>query len=203
MEAFAQHNYEASDLRVLNQCRTFLHAVTLADVTMADGKFITQEAWNGNQLNGNRINPYEFPRQPPKLPAKHWGVWQSAIQELFLRTCGDTNHAHTLLQPLGAWTKDPLLTCNWAYNPTTTKAYKHATAGWVVYNPRGRSRARTRGTFQAIPTLPHNTRVATLYTHQKQPSLATLQFFSQHPVRRPPTTSSPTNLEEAPTPNGR
>jgi hypothetical protein len=106
-----------------------------------------------------------------------------------------------LLQPLGAWTKDPLLTCNWAFNPTTTKAYKRTTAGWVVYNPRGRSRARTGGTFQAtnicIPTLPHNTRVATLYTHQKQPSLATLQSFSQHPVQRLPTTSSPTNLEEA------
>jgi hypothetical protein len=75
MEAFAQHNYEASDLRVLNQCRTFLQSVTLADVTTADGKFITQEAWNGNQLNGNRINPYDFPRQPPKLPAKHWELW--------------------------------------------------------------------------------------------------------------------------------
>jgi hypothetical protein len=203
MEAFAQHNYEASDLRVLNQCRTFLQAVTLADVTMADGKFITQEAWNGNQLNGNRINPYEFPRQQPKLPAKHWELWRSALQELFLKTYGDTNQAHALLQPLGAWNKDPLLTCNWAFNPTTTKAYKRTTKGWEIYNPRGRSRvgARTGGTFQAtstfIPTLPHNTRVATLYTHQKQPSLATLQSFSHHLVRRPPTTSSPTNLEEA------
>jgi hypothetical protein len=56
MEAFTQHNYEAPDLKVLNQCRTFLQAVTLADVTTADGKFITQEAWNGNQGNGNRIN---------------------------------------------------------------------------------------------------------------------------------------------------
>ena len=38
MEAFIAAKYSAKDLAMLNQCRTFLKAVTLADISTANGR---------------------------------------------------------------------------------------------------------------------------------------------------------------------
>ena len=93
--------------------------------------------------NHNRCNQYVFPRQPNKLSAKHWDLWRLALQEVFLKTYGNTNRAHMLAQPLGPWLQDPLQQCEWAFHPLTSTAFHRSPTGWLIYSPRGRSNSRT------------------------------------------------------------
>ena len=51
MEAFYRAKYTAADLKKLNECRTFLKVVTLADICTADGKFIVKK-------NNGRTTPF-------------------------------------------------------------------------------------------------------------------------------------------------
>jgi hypothetical protein len=49
MDEFLKAGYEGTTLKELNECRMFLHAVTLSDIVSADGLQITINAWNQSQ----------------------------------------------------------------------------------------------------------------------------------------------------------
>ena len=61
MELFAQSDYKLGQLQILNECRMFLQAITLADITSADGKSVRADAYQGIN-RGIQANNYEFPR---------------------------------------------------------------------------------------------------------------------------------------------
>jgi hypothetical protein len=47
MDEFIIFGYAGNQLKQINECRMFLHAVTLSDIVTANGKEITLHSWNG------------------------------------------------------------------------------------------------------------------------------------------------------------
>ena len=89
-------------MKKLNECRMFLHAVTLSDIVSADGEEITIYAWNGTQEDRG-VSQYQWPQTQKSLPNEHWEQWRSAIGKLFLlRHTGRTLKERLLLE----WNED-------------------------------------------------------------------------------------------------
>jgi hypothetical protein len=47
MPLFAQHGYRNKELRLLNQCRCLLQALTVADLLTADSTRVCKDSWLG------------------------------------------------------------------------------------------------------------------------------------------------------------
>jgi hypothetical protein len=77
MSTFSDAGYTGQSLRVLNQCRRFLQATTVADLVHATGNQLCEDAWWGPQ-NDSRRSLYQWPRT--ERPAnKHWNLWRRAL----------------------------------------------------------------------------------------------------------------------------
>jgi hypothetical protein len=83
MEAFADNDFNPNELLLLNQCRTFLHAVTLSDLCTANLSEISWDALYGK--TNTRPRKYGWPRMPPHLSPSHWQIWQKALTRCFLK----------------------------------------------------------------------------------------------------------------------
>ena len=59
------------------------------------------------------IRLLEWPRKAPSLSQQHWNDWQTAMDECFLQPYSQEKLLH---RPLGPWTVDPKLTCEWVYS---------------------------------------------------------------------------------------
>jgi hypothetical protein len=66
-------------LIALNVCRMYLHAVTILDISTADGLFITNPAWSGMR-NTTQHSKYQWPRT--HIPGNStWQLWQEALEK--------------------------------------------------------------------------------------------------------------------------
>jgi hypothetical protein len=119
MQAFVRKNYSSNQLRMLNTCRCFLKAVTLADICKADGRAITTEAYAGIPYS-QTSNSYKWPRQPSSLKAEYWTFWKQALNACFLRD-EDTRR---LWMPLREWHSDPSTYWPWMYRAASKTLYK-------------------------------------------------------------------------------
>jgi hypothetical protein len=77
MPLFVQHGYQDNNLRILNQCRCFLQALTLGDVLAADSRRVCEDSWL-RVCNHSRRSEYTWPRTE-KPAARHWVMWQQAL----------------------------------------------------------------------------------------------------------------------------
>jgi hypothetical protein len=115
MQTFVHHGYRKQDLVFLNQCRMFLSATTLTDISTADGQFIIADAWEGKRYH--HASPFNWPRQPPTLSRSHWTLWKQALSKFVLQT----EHNRRLRSPLGDWTR--LSTWTWFFSPSESRLY--------------------------------------------------------------------------------
>ena len=134
-------------LRELNLCRQFLEVVTLADITLLDGKQICKWAYEGNDKH-KRYRSTVTRRKPPRQMLK-WAQWRK-----FLVKGG--------LNPIsGKWQTNigPLSTAeessNWIfwYSQNEGKIFSKHGAVWTTYMRKHR-RASTRslrGAFRRVP----------------------------------------------------
>lgn len=112
MEEFMNQRVPQEELKWLNWCRLFLHAVTISDIVTADGKFIDPDSWNGRR-SCSRKDRFEWPRT--KRPSEtHWNTWRSWIQKTFVKN-GSSSRA--LRNPLGGWL-DTLDEWRWVFSPS-------------------------------------------------------------------------------------
>ena len=81
MEAFIAAKYSAKDLAMLNQCRTFLKAVTLADISKARGDSFAVGIYNGVLLAQQSQSTLEDPFQE-RPSAQVLSLWQRFLREL-------------------------------------------------------------------------------------------------------------------------
>jgi len=90
---------KSKDLFDLNECRKFLHAVSLADITTVAGTHIKPDAREGIAPTGVRtIGPW--PRSPPTT-ALNWKLWKEALRVSF-----GLDSFYGLAVPLGSWKKE-------------------------------------------------------------------------------------------------
>jgi hypothetical protein len=153
MQAFVDNGYKNKDLRLLNLCRMWVQAITLADITTGNGLYLRSQTHNGDYLK-QTIDNKEWPKGG--APDKHsWRLWETALQQCFLQP-----HAtyKKLRQPLGTWKNLPI---HWKWFHTAdsdTLFEKEDTNQWRLWtrNPGHRTTRNPgyRRTLQTITTLP-------------------------------------------------
>lgn len=90
MERFLDVGYEGTNLRILNHIRIHLHAITLADITTADGKRISTAAWNLKAGN-NLCEKFNWPRTASTFPVLWKQLWQVALRQTFIQLSRNPN----------------------------------------------------------------------------------------------------------------
>lgn len=207
MEVFSDYCTDPNELQQLNWCRTFLQAVTVADIATADGKGIRQAAYDGIP-SSQRANTYEFPRQPPSLPKAYWTTWQRFLSEHLLKAYSRSPQGKDLQQPLGSWLIDPRECWHWFYRPTSQELYERVGSRWKIY--RSRRSSRTGSCFSHrrhdgyTSTLPPDSRPACV-THVAPPRTGSqtdsrvrlTSFDRTGSLPQPPPVPPPINLQEA------
>ena len=98
MDTFIQH-CPKKDLESINQCRIYLQAITVADLTNEEGTQITKEAWNVRMGKNFKKSRIKWPNQ--NRPGRAAIVmWKSALKNL--------GHINRILDaPLRKWVRTP------------------------------------------------------------------------------------------------
>jgi hypothetical protein len=96
MEAFVHARFDAKQLKLLNEVRNWLKAVTLADVVTTDGRTFLSGIKQGERSR-QQLHNYSWPRQPDKLTKAHWDIWEEALGKCF----GGHLETNRLMHPLG------------------------------------------------------------------------------------------------------
>ena len=150
MMAFLLAGFTTAELKILNECRTFLHVVTLADITSASGTRILQSAYEGKH-HDQGAHSYSWPRQPDSLSTDHWQLWQQALDKCFILM---NSPRRTLVTRLKEWTVDPNQHWVWWYHETTSTLYQRKEEGFEVFRTVGRSYRNFQTTNAQVDTLP-------------------------------------------------
>ena len=138
IQQFVDLGYTGEALKKLNWCRMHLHAVTVSDITGANGTHILQSAWQGRR-DPSCSSRLKWPRL--KKPTQTWWtLWQEALRHLL------ANRYDTTLQlatPLGNWLAPPGDEWNWHYSPSDDALYFHGQHMWRKYKKSRSSRTPT------------------------------------------------------------
>jgi hypothetical protein len=148
MTLFAAFGYSGKKLACLSECRMWLKAITVANITTADGRTITLNSWNGTG-DQHQCNNFLWPRLQTKLGYNHWIIWRSALSECLLMGTSVNDHHLRLL--LGTWTKQVSSAWPWYYSPSNCNLYCYENQTWVEYRPNTNQRLiRHNKVFKAI-----------------------------------------------------
>jgi hypothetical protein len=128
MDEFISAGCQGTMLKELNECRMFLHAVTLSDIASADGCQISINAWNGSQDNRGG-SQYQWPRTQKVLPSKHWEQWWCVTKKVFLLRCTP----RSLKEQLLTWNKGAPSKWKWYFCPKEHQLYAKEGTIWRVY----------------------------------------------------------------------
>jgi hypothetical protein len=151
VQAFADNGYKKKDLRLLNICRLWINARTLADITTGDGLHIQTPRTIRQEYQQQRLT--EQKGRKGGRPDKHcWSLWNSAVKKCFLMP-HDTHNR--ILKPLGDWIRLPD-DWKWFYAITTDTLYeKELNNNWRLWNRnQGRRPTRMQGFRQSMQSRP-------------------------------------------------
>jgi hypothetical protein len=128
MDEFLSAGYDGTTLKELNECRMFLHVVTLSDIVSADGLQITMNAWNGSQDERGK-SQYQWPRIQHALPNQQWEQWRRIIDRVFVLH----GTPRSLREPLLSWHKGAPVRWKWYFAPQEDRLYAKEGMLWRVY----------------------------------------------------------------------
>jgi hypothetical protein len=114
MTAFFADQHPIDILDHINKCQLYLRAFLLSDITDGSGKYILQEAWQGNPLNLHRVE--SWPDQGKPSPTM-WQTWRSHLAKKFL------SRGRRLRHSLGHW-KHFDTTWPWYISLSDNRLYK-------------------------------------------------------------------------------
>jgi hypothetical protein len=188
MPCFLMARYKEGELKMLNDCRTFLHAITLADITTALGNTICVESYNGRRAI-QFLHQYEWPRDPPSLPKAHWDLWKKALTKCFLRHDTDENERR-LMHPLGNWLTDPTTHWKWFYDHQSESLFTPSGDSWNSYKTTRESRHHKTAIYLHVETV-HNrpAEMCIACVTVRRTGDIVLRTKSAHPITLPTTTS--------------
>jgi hypothetical protein len=143
MPLLAKFIQDLATLAILNECRMFLKAVTLADICTMDGRPISLLAFTGLGRS-QALHHFNWPRQPPALPQTRWNLWQEKLLELFIQV---RSKDYLLNKPLGQWLIDATKHWTWFLDPIEGHIYELTqNLEYEVYIPSVPHRSGARGT---------------------------------------------------------
>ena len=85
--------YKTESLCAVNNCRLWLHATYLSEITNSKGNKVEQWSLHGEK----RLKDHQKWPNIGKTPKKDWEQWRKAIKDTFC------NRKYELLEPLGKW----------------------------------------------------------------------------------------------------
>jgi hypothetical protein len=130
-------------LLTLNACRVYLQAITLSDITSADGTYILPEAKQGGHIP-YRTSRLDWPLQGRPLPAD-WRLWRNSLAYL--------ENKGKLAQPLGDWISSSHQHWTLTYDLRQAKLYRRdlSTGRWYIIPQAVRpARRLTRSSMRLI-----------------------------------------------------
>jgi hypothetical protein len=169
MEYFLSQGYNAVQIGHLNRCRLYLQAITLAEITSADGACITPDILLGILLLDRKSN-LKWPCQQ-RPPNSDWVLWAQALRLLQPRS--------TLAQPLGQWlTTSTHQLWFWFMDPSRSTLYKCDATGinWQTFPSMVNPRQRTRTT----PVLLYDISQGSEIPPPKQPLLPSTVSYDRY-----------------------
>ena len=177
MEGFQQHYNKG--LPRLNRCRMYLNVCSLAEITTADGKYITKDAWEGNRAS-IATNTYTWPTQQ-RPSTTSWNVFREAICKTF-RVNPTTRK---LDQPLTSW--NLTTTGQYYYSEPEQRIYSRNQQLWHIHLPannRNTRNARREFNFN------HSSTTTTIPYHSFQDHSPSYLFTNQNHGDSTPHTST-------------
>jgi hypothetical protein len=161
MLIFFRHGYTAKQLKILNLCRMWARAITLADITTGNGRFIQPQCFTRTHRRPTAGRNWPKAEQPD---AHCWNQWTTALQTCFLRP-GDRHNR--LNRPLGYWINEPPH-WDWFYSPLIDTLFERRPDNhWDTrIRHTGQQPARFQGfcpTQHTVQTLPPDATPTTVY----------------------------------------
>ena len=138
-------SYTRSEIQQVNQCRIYLRAFTISDISESNGKKITEEAWWGhrNLTTGRADIDWPVWQKPSK---QAWTTWRRILQRILC-----TSSPRVLKTHLGNWLPDSeSKSWQWFEDLNNDKIlwYKEDHTTWQEYKKIGRSILQKR--FKAV-----------------------------------------------------
>jgi hypothetical protein len=150
MSLFADAGFAGESLRVLNQCRCFIQATTVADLVQANGDQLCEDAWWGRR-NDSRRSLYQWPRT--ERPAnQHWHLWRRALTR-----CLHLGRSRHLSCNIGEWLPITRPSWQWWIDPEDRLFHKEGAvwSEWISHSDsRLRSSSRSFSPGIIVKTLP-------------------------------------------------
>jgi hypothetical protein len=154
MEQFVERGYVEKDLPSLNYVRKFLKAITLADIAMTNGVYISHNAFEAK--SGNRLQEgLGWPWVPEVLTQPFIKLWKEATTLCFLNPYNHTNEKRKIQnsQQLGDWHKLEVKNKTWECFlwENEDKIYKRDGNTGRVHSKTGRRQYSYLGNYEVCP----------------------------------------------------
>jgi len=133
MEELMDAGVKGVELISCNRVRLSMEALTLADITTADGTMIHADARMGHQLA-----PSKWIRAVERPSATDISRWQACLQYILSST-----YMYPIWNHLGRWLPDPHTVWPWHYSPSTHHLYTLQQGNWHEYARQGCTRCST------------------------------------------------------------
>ena len=179
--------YTKQQLCIINRCRIFLQAITMADITDSSGNTVTEEAYEG-KIDPNRVSGMVWPNQQ-RPPPKAWELWKEAITTIWCQT-----GSRRLREPLGVWTKASHQDFKWEYDKMNHVLYFTDQYGSYKYIP-SQTRTRRQRIFRRVRSvnkIPDGCEYATVTYYRNNEVL----FDGSEPIQQQNTQNEFPTFEE-------
>ena len=123
----------------VNRCRIYLKALTVADITGADGKYISHQIFWGQRVVNSTRSHLNWPVW--ECPSKQdWRIWRRSLQQALC-----SNSSRKLRLALGHWIYDVSHRWKWFVDRSDSYLFLQSEEGvWKKYKRIGRSRLQRR-----------------------------------------------------------
>ena len=124
----------------INRCRCRLKAVSFADISTGDGRYISEEAYECRGANPGK--QYVFPKEEPSR--EDIRTWKKFLE-------GEMVYGRKLEKPLGLWLQEPTDAWIWYWCASTGDLFsRNITAGWWRFTPVHTHHTRREREFQYV-----------------------------------------------------
>ena len=182
----------ASHLRSINRCRIFLKALTIADITSADGKTIRKNVWEGKANVDKHLARHQLQWPQQRQPSRtDWQHWRAALKSLL------TPYTATkyLRSPLGPWQESEYNNWKWFLDtPTDTLWERNAPTRWNTYSHHGMHGRPTAGIYLFAQVVSGPGPVLPVRAEIDRTPLGDIKILSTSPCPEQANNTTPTSL---------
>ena len=168
--------------KIINQCRLFLRAFSLSDISTGDGRHISHNAWSGIYVEDTGRDGEAWPLIGTPTTAD-WKIWREALRLTFC-----SRRINLLDSPLGSWIGNAA--CYTWFICSNSRLLLHKTKqGWFSHSPATSRPRNIRFKHQQDPVTGVDVNKLTPTTVTKDKNWITIEGLTQTKQSQTSTTS--------------